>query len=125
MSTLISRSRLSVADVLARFLEERALPGTGLDTQAFWKGTAEIFERFTPENLRLLAKRDTLQSEIDAWHRSHAREPHDAQAYQAFLQRIGYLTPEPAPFRIGTQNVDDVPFDGYPNPLDSAVDMST
>jgi malate synthase len=107
MSSLISRSQLSVAPVLVRFLEERALPGTGIDPEAFWKGTAEIFKRFTPENRGLLAKRDALQDKIDAWHRSHAGRPHDAVAYQAFLMEIGYLVPEPASFTIGTQNVDE------------------
>jgi malate synthase len=107
MSSLISRSQLSVAPALVRFIEERALPGTGVDPEAFWKGTAEIFKRFTPENRALLAKRDTLQDKIDAWHRSHAGQPHDAAAYQAYLKEIGYLVPEPPAFAIGTENVDE------------------
>jgi malate synthase len=105
--TMISRSQLFVAPVLTKFLEEQALPGTGLDPQAFWRGTAAIFERFTPENRALLAKRDALQARIDEWHRASAGKPHDAAAYERFLREIGYLVAEPAPFIIGTENVDE------------------
>jgi malate synthase len=75
------RSQLSVASVLARFIEEQVLPGTGITPDTFWQGTAEIFQRFAPENRALLAKRDSLQAQIDAWHRARAGQPHDAVAY--------------------------------------------
>ena len=70
----LDRAGLSVAEPLVRFLEDRALPGTGLDSDAFWQGTAEIFARFAPENAALLARRDALQSQIDQWHRERAGE---------------------------------------------------
>ncbi|TFZ32824.1 malate synthase G, partial [Pseudomonas syringae] len=41
------------------------------------------------------------------WHQSHAGQAHDASAYKAFLQEIGYLLPEAADFQITTQNVDE------------------
>ena len=92
---------------MARFIEDRALTGTGIAADAFWAGTAKIFASLAPENRALLKKRDTLQSEIDTWHRSNRGKPIDARAYQDFLRRIGYLVPEPAPFRIGVENVDE------------------
>ncbi len=97
---MLDRDGLRVAGVLARFVEERALPGTGIDPDAFWAGVAGIFARFTPENRALLARREELQAAIDA--RYGAGEPVD----EAFLRGIGYLVPEPEPFTIGTERVD-------------------
>lgn len=106
MSSLIERSGLQVAEPLARFIEDRALAGLDIDPVRFWAETATLFERFAPENRALLARRDELQAEIDAWHAVRAGQPLDAAEHQAFLRRIGYLVPEPAPFRIGPENVD-------------------
>ncbi|MDX3901528.1 MAG: malate synthase G [Sphingobium sp.] len=103
----VERAGLQVAAELAAFLEDQALPGTGVTTEAFWQGTADIFARFAPENAALLAVRDSLQAQIDAWHRDRAGQTIDMAAYGAFLRDIGYLVPEPAPFAIGSRNVDD------------------
>ncbi|WP_375391568.1 malate synthase G [uncultured Sphingomonas sp.] len=97
---MIDKAGLLVAEPLARFIDEHALPGTGLDSDAFWQGAAAIFARFAPENRDLLARRDQLQLEIDA--RYQAGQLVD----EAFLRDIGYLVPEPAPFAVTTQNVD-------------------
>ncbi|MCE7796985.1 malate synthase G [Sphingobium sufflavum] len=107
MTTYLDKAGLRVDAGLAQFLEERALPGTGLEAAAFWQGAASIFERFVPRNRELLAQRDALQARIDAWHDERAGQPVDGAAYQAFLREIGYLVPEPAPFTVGTTNVDD------------------
>jgi malate synthase len=69
-------------------------------------GFANLLGRFVPINRALLAKRDDLQAQIDAWHVARAGKPIDQAEYQTFLREIGYLVPEPAPFQIGTQNVD-------------------
>jgi len=102
----VARAGLQVAQILADFIETQALPGTGLTPEAFWQGTAEIFSRFAPRNKALLARRDDLQAQIDAWHEARAGKPIDQADYQAFLSDIGYLVPEPAPFRIASENVD-------------------
>ena len=59
-----------------------------------------------PRNAALLAKRDDLQARIDAWHKAHAGQPHDAAAYEAFLREIGYLLPEGPDFTVETEGVD-------------------
>jgi malate synthase len=106
MSGYVERSGLQVAGVLADFIETRALPGTGLAADAFWAGAADIFVQFAPRNAALLAKREDLQAQIDAWHKARAGQPQDMAAYKAFLTEIGYLVPEPAPFSVAPQNVD-------------------
>jgi malate synthase len=102
----VDRSGLQVASVLAGFVEQEALPGTGVSAEAFWAGLADILARFAPVNRALLVKRENLQKQIDAWHAARAGQPHDASAYEAFLREIDYLVPEPAPFAVTTENVD-------------------
>ena len=105
--THLDRAGLSVAPELATFIEEEVLPGLGLGADAFWTGAADVFARFTPENRRLLGRRDQLQGQIDAWYAARKGQPHDAGATEGFLREIGYLVDEPAPFQITTQGVDD------------------
>jgi malate synthase len=106
MTDYIKRNGISIASELAHFIDSKALPGTGLDGDAFWVGFATLLEAMVPTNRTLLAKRDSLQAQIDARHQTRKGQPHDAAAYEAFLRDIGYLVPEPAPFTIGTTNVD-------------------
>jgi malate synthase len=98
---------LRVAGVLHRFIEAEALPGTGLAADAFWTGLSALLRDLGPRNRELLAHRDALQDRIDAYHRDRAGQPHDPAEYERFLAEIGYLLPEPEPFAIRTENVDD------------------
>ncbi len=98
---------LQVASSLHRFIEERVLPGTGVDAAAFWSGFDAIVRDLAPRNIALLAERDRLQTELDAWHRAHPGPIADMPGYRAFLQKIGYLVPQPAEARATTANVDD------------------
>jgi malate synthase len=107
MENYLDRAGLSVAEPLARFIEDQALTGTGITADAFWKGAAKIFATLAPENRALLKKRDMLQAEIDAWHKAQRGKLIDPKVYQDFLKRIGYLVPEPAPFQIAVDKVDD------------------
>jgi malate synthase len=97
---------LAVAESLHRFIVEEALPGSGVDPQAFWDGADAVIHDLAPRNRELLARRDELQARIDEFHREHPGVP-DAEAYTAFLTEIGYLLDEPADFEISTANVDD------------------
>ena len=106
MTDMTPRAGLSVDAGLATFLEGEVLTPLGRDVQAFWQGFAALLAQFAPRNAALLAKRDSLQAQIDAWHMERAGKPHDAAAYKAFLTEIGYLVAEPGDFQIGTQNVD-------------------
>lgn len=106
MTEFLDRHGLSIDARLVDFVQDRALPGTGLDADKFWADFAALLNKFAPENAALLAKREDLQAQIDAWHIERAGQPHDAAAYQTFLRDIGYLVPEPAPFAVGTANVD-------------------
>ncbi len=102
----ISVAGLSVASTLHAFVEGEALPGAGVAPDAFWSGLAAMLGELTPRLRALLARRDKLQGEIDAWHLARRGQPHDAAAYEAFLSHIGYLAPEPPAGVIATENVD-------------------
>ncbi|QKZ07132.1 malate synthase G [Pseudomonas eucalypticola] len=98
---------LQVAKVLFDFVNNEAIPGTGLDADQFWAGAEKIINDLAPKNKALLAKRDALQAKIDGWHQARQGQAHDASTYKAFLQEIGYLLPEAADFQATTQNVDE------------------
>ncbi len=106
MTDMTTRAGLSIDSRLATLLEAEVLAPLGRDVNAFWQGFAALLADFAPRNRALLAKRDALQAQIDAWHNERAGKPQDSSAYKAFLERIGYLVPEPDDFQIGTQNVD-------------------
>ena len=106
MPNRIERATLQIDETLHSLLVNEIAPGTGIDPDHFWQGVADIWAALGPENQRLLAERDALQTQIDQWHRDHKGEAFDGPAYEAFLREIGYLHPEPAPFSITTDNVD-------------------
>ncbi len=105
MSEYVERAALQVAAPLAALVEGEVLTG-GVTPDRFWCGYAELLRELVPANRALLERRQALQRQIDDWHRAHRGQPHDGAAYQAFLREIGYLVPKPAPFAIGTENVD-------------------
>lgn len=103
---MIDHDGLQVAEALSQFIENEALPGTGIDKAAFWRGFSALVHDLAPRNRALLAERDRLQQELDAWHRAHPGPVRDMAAYRAFLEKIGYLVPPPANVAAATENVD-------------------
>ena len=106
MTDRIEQFGLQVARPLFQMIETEALPGTGVSSQQFWKGLSDLIHTLGPVNRELLARRDSLQAQIDAWHVARRGQPHDADAYRAFLEQIGYLVPEGPDFTAETENVD-------------------
>ncbi|WP_043814572.1 malate synthase G [Rubrivivax gelatinosus] len=98
--------RLHVDTLLARFIEDQVLPGTGVEPAAFWAGFDAIVADLAPRNAALLAERDRLQTELDAWHAKHPGPIKNMAKYRAFLEKIGYLVPVPAKVKATTKNVD-------------------
>ncbi len=97
---------LQVATELHRFVEEKVLPASGVASETFWKGFDAIVADLAPKNVALLAERDRLQSELDAWHKKNPGPIADMPAYRAFLEKIGYLLPQPQGAKATTANVD-------------------
>lgn len=106
MTTRISCQRLQVAEVLHQFIEQEALPGTGISSEAFWAGFDKLVHDLAPKNRALLAERDRLQVELDKWHTANPGPITDMPAYKSFLSSIGYLKEAPANVKVNTTNVD-------------------
>ena len=106
MTEMQTRAGLKVAPEFTTFIEQQALPGTGIDAARFWQGLAEILAKFAPENRELLAVRDRIQAKLDEYHEAGRGQPIDPTAYQQLLRDIGYVVDEPAPFKISSGNVD-------------------
>ena len=106
MTDRVDRAGLQIAPVIVELLEERICPGTGIEPAHFWTELASIVADLKPRNEELLAIREALQASIDDWHRANPGADYDKAAYRTFLEDIGYLLPEPAPFTVTTEHVD-------------------
>jgi len=106
MTERVTLGRLQVAANLQRFIEDEVLPGTGVEAATFWQGLDALAHDLAPKNRELLAERDRLQAELDAWHKANPGPIKDMPAYRAFLESIGYLQPVPGEVKIETANVD-------------------
>ena len=88
------------------FVNDKTIPGTGIDRETFWSGFDALVHDLAPKNRELLTRRDQLQQQIDDWHRQHTGHLFDPRAYKRFLLDIGYLLSEAGDFQISTANVD-------------------
>ena len=106
MTERVQLGGIQVAKNLYDFVNNEAIPGTGLDADKFWAEFDKIVNDLAPRNRELLAKRGAIQEKMDSWNSEHKGQKLDMAAYKAFLKEIGYLVGEPADFRISTANVD-------------------
>lgn len=106
MTEYVQKGGIQVAPALYDFVNEKAIPGTGVDVDAFWAGFDALVNDLAPKNRELLLKRDDLQAKIDTYHTERAGQAHNAEEYKAFLQEIGYLLPQADDFQATTENVE-------------------
>ena len=113
MAGRVNRSGLQVAEVLDTFINDEALPGSGVARDDFWSGVASLVSDLTQRNQTLLDRRDELQAQIDRWHLDRKGQPIDTGVYKAFLVEIGYLVDEGPDFEIATAGVDPNCYDSW------------
>lgn len=104
MAERVEKGGLKVASELASFIEDKALPGTGVEPEAFWSAFDGIIHDLTPRNRDLLEKREAIQQRVDQWHLDNPDFEH--AEYCSFLREIGYIAPEGEPFAIDTADTD-------------------
>src|SRR6056297_413932 len=69
-AAMVQCGRLNVARTLHTFVEQEALPGTGIASDDFWSAFDAIVHDLAPKKRALLKTRADLQAKIDAWHRA-------------------------------------------------------
>lgn len=106
MGKRVTVAGLSVAESIYNLVRDEIAPGTGVDSEDFWRSTAEIIDSMAVDNQRLLDKRAELQSSINSWHSKHKGQDFDANAYTAYLREIGYLVDEGSDFSVDVTHVD-------------------
>jgi malate synthase len=106
MSQSVQTGGLKVAQGLFNFINNEAIPGTGLSADQFWAAMDSIVHDLAPRNRELLAKRDHIQAQVDQWHLDRKGQTFDLNAYKAFLTEIDYLLPEGDNFTAETTDVD-------------------
>jgi malate synthase len=107
MTDMIRHGDIEIARILYAFVNDEALPGTGVSPDHFWDGAGRIINALAPKARALVAERTALQGAIDDWHKARRGQPHDADAYRRFLADIGYLAPDVEDFTVATADVDD------------------
>jgi malate synthase len=106
MRAIVGIDHLGIDKVLYDFVNDEAMPGTGVHELPYWSGFAALVRALAPRNTALLRRRDELQSKIDAWHRQYPGAAFDHTRYKAYLLEIGYLVTEKPPFAVDTAHVD-------------------
>ncbi|MFO7787464.1 MAG: malate synthase G [Halospina sp.] len=106
MTERVNAGGLQVARILYDFVNNEAIPGTGVDAEHFWNEFGRIVADMAPRNRELLKVRDELQEKLDSWYRDHKGQSIDLNEYKTFLKDIGYLKPEGEDFTATTENVD-------------------
>ncbi|NWN91524.1 malate synthase G [Marinobacter adhaerens] len=106
MTERVQLGGIQVAKNLYDFVNNEAIPGTGLDADKFWADFDAIVNDMAPRNHELLAQRQSIQEKMNTWNREHKGQKLDMAAYKSFLKEIGYLVDEPQDFKISTANVD-------------------
>jgi malate synthase len=102
----ILQGKLSIAGVLFRFVNNELLPGTGINQKKFWNGLDKHAHELAPKNKKLLEFRESLQKQIDDWHKNRKGKKINSKKYLSFLKKIGYIKKEGKNFQIKTENVD-------------------
>ena len=106
MSKRLSRGNLQVSEVLVHFIENEALPETGINKQEFWESFEKILNEFAPKNKTLLETRVEFKNKIDDFYKVNLGKKVDIEDYIKFLKQINYIVPTGEDFKINTQNVD-------------------
>ena len=104
---IIEKNGLKISSVMFDFVNNEAIPETGLDPDQFWAKFSEVVHEMAPTNKHLIEKRETIQKKIDDWHKSNKGKEFDKTEYIKFLKSLDYLIEEKNEFKIETSNVDE------------------
>lgn len=106
MRDYLKVGKLQIDRVLYEFVNNEAIPGTGMNNEKFWSSFEILVTELMPENKALLSRREEIQNDLNEWHKQN-RESFQFAKYKEFLQELGYLEPEVEDFEITTEAADD------------------
>ena len=105
MTNYTESNNLSISRELKDFVAQEILPGLDIAEDHFWDSLSNIFYEYKDENKAFLETRESIQTQIDEWHKKN--KDFSADDYKLFLKSIGYLKEEGPDFSISTSDVDD------------------
>ena len=105
MTNYTESHNLSISRELKDFVAQEILPGLDIAEDHFWDSLSNIFYEYKDENKAFLETRESIQTQIDEWHKKN--KDFSADDYKLFLKSIGYLKDEGPDFSISTSDVDD------------------
>ena len=104
---VIDKNGLKINSVLFEFINNEVIPGTNINPEDFWNKFETAVHELSPKNKDLIEKRETIQKQIDVWHKKNADENLNKEEYINFLKSISYIVEEKEDFKITTSNVDE------------------
>ncbi len=104
---LVNKNQLKISSTLFDFINNEAIPGTNINSEEFWDNFSKVVHELAPINKKLIEKRETIQKEIDDWHKLRKGKQFDKTEYVNFLRSLNYLVEEKDDFKIETSNVDE------------------
>ena len=105
MTNYTQSHNLSISKELKDFVAQEILPGLDITEDHFWDSLSNIFYEYKDENQAFLETRESIQTQIDEWHKKN--KDFSADEYKLFLKSIDYLKDEGPDFSISTSDVDD------------------
>ena len=103
---IVDKNDLKISSTLFEFVNSEAIPGTDINSEAFWENFSKVVHEMSPINKELIEKREKIQKKIDDWHKTKKGEELNNKEYVNFLKSINYLVEEKDEFKIETSNVD-------------------
>ncbi len=102
----VNIENLKIDKILLDFVNNEAIPNTGVKAVNFWQGFDKAVHELAPINKELINKRKNIQKKIDDWHISKKNENFNFEEYVNFLKSIDYIVKEKEDFQITTSKVD-------------------
>ena len=104
--SLIDKNGLKISSKLFDFINNEAIPGTGIKIEEFWNNFEKTVHELAPINKNLIEKRENIQNKINDWHKQNAGKELNKKEYTKFLKSISYIVEEKDDFSIETDKVD-------------------
>ena len=104
---MVDKNGLKVSSTLLDFINNEVIPKTDINIDKFWSKFSDAVHELSPINKALIQKRESIQKQIDEWHKTNKGKDLNKIEYVNFLKSIGYLIEQKDDFNIETTEVDE------------------